>query len=47
MNEHYSTLAVTMLGDDAAGKKAEDEDEEEEDDDDYVDEIPESPALIP
>jgi cAMP-dependent protein kinase regulator len=41
MNEHYSTLAVTMLGDDAAGKKAEDDDEEEDDDDDYVDEIPE------
>merc|ERR1719174_555431 len=39
MNAHYSTLAVTILGD-GKGKK-EDEDEEEEEDDD-VDELPES-----
>lgn len=39
MNEHYSTLAVTMLGEDKAAA-AEDEDEEEEDDELDLDEIP-------
>jgi cAMP-dependent protein kinase regulator len=39
MNAHYSTLAVTILGD---GKKKEEEEEEEEEDDDDVDELPES-----
>merc|ERR1719428_226756 len=39
MNAHYSTLAVTILGD---GKKKEDDEEEEEDEDDELDELPES-----
>jgi cAMP-dependent protein kinase regulator len=40
MNAHYSTLAVTILGE-GKGNQKEEEEEEEEDDDD-VDEIPES-----
>merc|ERR1719197_1677166 len=40
MNAHYSTLAVTILGD-GKGKKDDDDDEEEEEDDD-VDELPEA-----
>jgi cAMP-dependent protein kinase regulator len=40
MNAHYSTLAVTILGE-GKGKK-EDEEEEEEDEDDDVDELPEA-----
>jgi cAMP-dependent protein kinase regulator len=39
MNAHYSTLAVTILGE---GKKKEEEEEEEEDEDDDVDELPEA-----
>jgi cAMP-dependent protein kinase regulator len=41
-NAHYSTLAVTILGDDAGKAAADDDDEEEDDDDDELDEIPES-----